>query len=118
MNLRWAWLSDNIYLPYINPRTGRHCNIGHIIDPTKRAAFGEENPDLNLTQDQVSLAIELIARPNSRAHIVSPGKYRLLIEVAAENAQPVQRNIEVIVRGKWYSQEEKMWSDGVGIAVR
>jgi hypothetical protein len=122
MNLKWSSIHElpfgaTPYLPFINPCTGRHCDIGHIIDPGFRRRFGQENPVLELPLEQVSLAFDLIAPPNSRTHIVPPGKYRLFIEVAAENAQPVERYVEVTVIGPWYSQEEKMLRDGVGIAV-
>lgn len=117
MNLRWTWFPTGTHLPFMNPGTGRHCDIAHIIDPSHRASFGEENPILHLTPQQVSLAFDVVAPPNNRAHIVQPGKYRLLIEVSAENATPARRLVEVTVRGPWYSQEETMLSDGVGIAV-
>jgi len=116
MNLKWAHL-NNIYFPSIAPRMGKHCNIGHIVDPACRHLLNEEAPRLNLTDQQTSLAFEVVAAPNHRGHIVGPGEYRLETLVAAENARPLRETIEISVRGKWYQDETQMLRDGVGVRL-
>jgi hypothetical protein len=91
MNLVWANHPGLMYFPIIGPRgSQRPCDVGHIIDPADRLDFPEENnTQLGLRPDQVSLAFDVIARPNHQGHIVGPGLYRLDIEVAARERPPV-----------------------------
>jgi hypothetical protein len=124
MNLVWAHLppsrpglAGEMYFPSISPKVGKHCDVAHIIDPQRRADFGEYNPALSLAPQQVSLAFNLIVRPNNYGHIVEPGTYRLDVRVAAENARPEPRVIEINVPGPWYQDEARMLRGGVGIRV-
>ena len=68
---------------------GKHCDIGHIVDPARRSNphIREENPRLRLTDQQTSLAFDVIAAPNHKGHIIAPGDYKLKIIIAAENAR-------------------------------
>jgi hypothetical protein len=118
MNLAWANVGE-MYFPSISPRMGKHCDVAHITDPQHRAhpLIGEDNPVLGLTPQQVSLAFNLIVKPNHRGHIVGPDTYRLALQIAAENARPVHRVVEINVPGPWYSDESKMLRGGVGIRV-
>lgn len=118
MNLKWSWFDPMVHYHIINPHTGRHCDIGHIMEPSTRQRFADEqNPNLYLEPEQVCLAFELIFTPNNRTYIVEPGHYRLVIDVVAENARPKQFTGQIYVQGRWYSDETKMLSDGVGIRV-
>jgi hypothetical protein len=119
MNLKWSWFGPMVHYPIINPGTGRHCDIGHIIEPSSRSRFAdEENPNLPLEPDRVRLAFELIFKPNNRSYIVESGNYRLIIDVGAQNARPKEFTVEINLDGHWYSEEARMLSDGVGIQVR
>jgi hypothetical protein len=118
MDLVWSNFFGGMYLPLIGAGVGKHCDIGYIVEPGKRRAFGEENLRLGLNEDQVSLTFDLIAKPNNSTHIVRPGTYRLGITITAENTRrPVRRQLEIDVRGQWYDDEERMLSDGVGIRM-
>jgi len=116
MNLKWAHL-NSMYFPSIAPQTGKRCNIGHIVDPTGRDRLNEDVPQLNLTNQQTSLTFEVIVVPNHKGHIVGPGEYCLDVLVAAENARPFRKTIEISVRGEWYADETKMLRDGVGVRI-
>jgi hypothetical protein len=116
MNLKWANIGA-IYFPSIAPNMGKHCDVGHIADPTTRDLLGEDVPSLNLTSQETSLAFDLMVVPNHRGHIIGPGKYRLHILVAAENARPITKVVEISLRGTWDKDEMKMLRDGVGIAL-
>src|SRR2546425_8249870 len=96
---------------------GKHCDVGHIADPARRDMLREDAPRLALTNQQTSLAIDLMVAPNHKGHIVGPGEYQLDILVAAENATPVPRTIQIRLLGPWYPDEQRMFRDGVGIAV-
>jgi hypothetical protein len=117
MNLKWANI-DRIYFPTIAPEMGKHCDLGHIVDPERRHLMREDAPALGLTTQQVSLAFDLMVAPNHRGHIIGPGEYQLDIRIAAENARPIKRTLAITVPGAWYADETRMLRDGVGVAVR
>lgn len=98
MNLKWANIGQ-IYFPSIAPKMGKHCDIGHIVDPTSRHLLNEDSPKLQLTREQTSLAFDLMVSPNNKSHIIGPGKYELDILVAAENARPVKFTISIFLSG-------------------
>jgi hypothetical protein len=116
MNLRWTNVGV-IYFPSIAPEIGKHCDLGHIVDPTQRHLLHEDNPRLKLNSNQTSLAFDLMVAPNHRGHIIGPGEYRLDILVAAENARPLARKVSISLRGVWDPDETLMLRDGVGISV-
>lgn len=116
MNLKWAHLGG-IYFPSIAPQMGKHCDVGHITDPSRRHLLREDAPKLGLTDQQSSLAFDLMAAPNNRSHIVGPGEYELDIMITAENSVPTKRTIVISLRGTWDTDEIKMFRDGVGLRV-
>ncbi len=116
MNLKWANVGT-IYFPNIAPDMGKHCDVGHIVDPARRHLLRENAPSLVLTNQQTSLAFDLMVAPNHRGHIIGPGEYRLDILVAAENARPIKRAIAISLPGAWYVDETIMLRDGVGVTI-
>jgi hypothetical protein len=116
MNLKWANVGT-IYFPYIAPEMGKHCDVGHIVDPARRHILHEDAPRLTLTDQQTSLAFDLMAAPNHRGHIIGPGEYQLEILVAAENVRPIKRTITISLRGPWNADETGMLRDGVGMTI-
>jgi hypothetical protein len=115
MNLKWS----NIGTMYtrIVPGMGKYCDVGHIVEPARRQAMNEDAPNLNLTNQQTSLAFDLIGAPNNKTHIVGPGEYQLDIQIAAENAHPIKKTLAISLRGTWDADPEKMLREGVGISV-
>lgn len=116
MNLKWANLGA-IYFPSIVPEMGKHCDIGHIVDPACRQLLREDAPRLALTDQQTSLAFDLMVAPNHRGHIIGPGEYQLEILVAAENVRPIKRTLTIFLRGTWDADETRMLRDGVGVTI-
>jgi hypothetical protein len=116
MNLKWANVGT-IYFPSIAPEMGKHCGVGHIVDPARRNLLGEDAPRLTLTNQQTSLAFDLMAAPNHRGHIIGPGEYQLEILVAAENVHPIKRTITISLTGTWDADETRMLRDGVGVSI-
>lgn len=116
MNLKWANLGK-IYFPTIAPQMGKHCDVGHIADPSRRHLLHEDAPKLGLTNQQASLAFDLMVAPAHRGHIIGPGEYQLDILVAAENARPTARTIALSLRGIWDADETRMLRDGVGASI-
>ena len=116
MNLKWA-NSGGTYFPIIAPEMGKHCDVGHIIDPAHRQQLNEDAPRLNLSNQLTSLAFDLVVIPNHKGHIIGPGEYQLDIVVAAENARPIKRVIVISLAGTWDPDETRMLHDGVGLSV-
>lgn len=116
MNLKWANLGT-IYFPSIAPEMGKHCDVGRIVDPSRRHLSHEDVPRFELTNEQTSLAFVLISPPNHMGHIIGPGEYRLEIFVAAENARPITRTIEISLRGTWDADETRMLRNGIGVSI-
>jgi hypothetical protein len=63
MNLKWSNVAS-IYFPRIVPGMGKHCDVGHIVDPTRRRDCGKKIPRLNLSDQEISLAFDVMAAPN------------------------------------------------------
>lgn len=116
MNLKWGNIRG-IYFPAIAPQMGKHCDVAHVTDPRRRQLLGEDVATLGLTEQQTSLAFDLMVAPNHKGHIVGPGEYELDVRVAAENALPEKRTISILLSGQWYSVETMMFRDGVGISI-
>lgn len=114
MNLRWANL-DLMYFPSISPGMGKHCDLGHIVDPPRRYAVGEQHPAI--PNEQTALAFDLMVAPSHLGHIVGPGLYRLDVVVAAENARPLRKTVEILLPVAWYPNEAQMLRDGVEVTV-
>jgi hypothetical protein len=115
MNLLWANLGQ-MYTRIV-PGMAKHCDLGHIVDPSQRDAVSEYAPALGLTQAQASLAFDLVGRPNNRTHIIGPGVYELDIQIAAENARPIKKTVNLSIKGAWYSDAVRMLREGVGISI-
>ena len=116
MNLVWSNIGV-IYFPRIAPDMGKHCDVGHVTDPSKRTEIGEDSMALGLTDEETSLAFNLQVAPNHKGHIVGPGQYRLEILIAAGNARPTKRTLYINLRGKWYIDQAIMLRDGVGVTI-
>ncbi|HJT70076.1 MAG TPA: hypothetical protein VJ731_07750 [Terriglobales bacterium] len=116
MNLIWSNFGGAMYARIV-PGMGKHCDVGHIVDPARRQVVAEDSPRLGLASSQTSLAFDLVARPNNRTHIVGPGNYELDIQIAAENVPPAKRTLTLSVVGPWYADEMRMLREGVGISV-
>jgi hypothetical protein len=120
MNLKWSHgppppKGPEIFADGISPRMGKHCDLAHIVDPAHRANIGEDLSEV--PPDQTILAFDLEIQPNTLTHLIGPGEYRLQLRIAGGNCAPVTKTIEIIVTGKWFSDESKMFSDGLGVKV-
>ena len=118
MNLRWSHsqfspLGPEIFAGGISPKMGKHCDLGHIIDPSKRVAFGINLS--NVVAGKTILELDLEVAPATLTHLLLPAVYRLEMKLAAANAEPETKTIEINHTGDWYSEETKMFSDGFGM---
>ena len=100
---------------FIFPNTFKHCELGHIIDPSKRNLVSFENTQKLSTADETIFSFNVITRYHSLYHLIGPGTYRVKILVAGENFDLLEREYELEITGKWFEEEERMLSDGLKI---
>jgi hypothetical protein len=118
MNLRWSHAgpkAPEIFAEGISPQMGRHCDLGHVVDPSLRKEVGDDLP--TLADNETVLALDLEIQPNTRSHLVPPGVYRLTLRVAAANCPPRTHVLELTLTGKWFADEPRMFTDGLGIKL-
>lgn len=118
MNLKWSHsqmspLGPEIFADGISPQMGKHCDFGHIIDPSKRTMFGHVLS--TVATGKTILALDLEMAPATLSHLVAPGTYRFELKLAAANLEPITKTIEINITGDWYSDENKMFADGIGM---
>jgi hypothetical protein len=116
MNLKWA-NGFGVHFPSIAPAMGKHCDLGHITDPAHRRRLGETSDRLGLAESAVSLAFDLIERPNHKGHIIGPGTYRLEVLIAAQNVRPERRTFNIFIKGPWTPDEATMLRENVGVSI-
>jgi len=43
--------------------------------------------------------------------------YRLELKIAAANVAPIDKTVELDVKGNWFDEEEVMFRDGIGLRL-
>jgi len=94
---------------------GKHCDLAHVIDPTKRKWFPNEEP--KASNEETVLSLDLEALPNSLTHLIKPGTYHLQLRIAAANVRPITKQVEFTITGKWFDDERQMFQDGVRLRL-
>jgi hypothetical protein len=112
LNLRWA--HSPLIFADINPRMGRHCDLGHVVDPQSAHTVGDSLPNVPPGTPLLHLDLEVV--PATRSHLLTPGTYRLQLQIAAANSRAVTTELEITLNG-WYENQEQMFSRGVGIVM-
>lgn len=103
MNLLWSHYRQVVFLPAISPKTYKHCDLAHIIDPKEREGFREEhNTWANVSTEKTVLSFDTAVKPHTQSYLVTAGTYLLNIVVAAANAEPVEETLEITLTGDWY----------------
>jgi len=117
MNLSWSHL-HGLFFPAISRGIYKHCDLAHIIDPQKRHQFAYEDKSWpNIPSQKTILSFDTVVKPNTLSHLVPFGVYRLVILVAAANAQSIRKTLEISLSGDWYDDEQQMLSEGIGIKL-
>lgn len=106
MNLKWSHYDNKIFSECISPKMGQHCTLGRIRAPDNSS--GETNDDLKF-----ELETEIV--PNTRSNEFGKGEYQLLLRIGASNCEPLEKIFQINFKGRWYDNEFKMFSDGIGI---
>src|SRR5258708_139782 len=120
MNLVWshpkpAPAGPEVFAEGISPGMGKHCDIGHIVDPSSKKDLGEH---LDRVPDNVPvLALEVEFRSSTLSHLVPPGEYQLHLKIAASNCAPRAVMVHLVLKGEWFSDEMDMFEKSVGVTV-
>jgi hypothetical protein len=120
MNLVWSNSEPDQrnYLRFLPPGMSKHCDVGHILDPKDRKDFeADDNPELKLADNEVSLTFDLIQRSLHKGYIVRQGEYRLEIVIAADNVDAVTKDVRIYFDGQWDAVQDTMLRDHVGIGL-
>jgi hypothetical protein len=115
MALRWTHKGIST-LPYILPEMPpSFCDLGHVIDPTRKVAMGEHIE--SVPDNGTVFALETEVKPNSKGNLLAPGEYRLHLKVAASNFPPRDYVVKLKLRGEWFEDEDRMFTDGIGLTL-
>lgn len=116
LNLCWSHSEDHpeVFAEGISPHMGKHCGLGRIMDPDKRADFADLEGFAN-EKCVFELAVEFPSA--TRSHLLQPGVYRLELKIAAGNLAPIDKTVELTVTDKWFDEEEVMFRDGIGLRL-
>jgi hypothetical protein len=116
MNLVWAYTQREPTLPVLLPQMPpRLCDFAHVVDPKNRLQHSENLPELD--PQSAVLALELEVQPNSLGYLLEPGEYLLSLKLVASNHAPKDYTLEVRFPGKWFDQQDMMFSDGFGLRL-
>ena len=117
MNLVWSHIRRPFF-EAISPGMEKHCDLGHIAEPIRRQQIPlEDNPQLGVPSDKTIFSFDLQVLPYTYSHLIPPGKYQLALMVAAANTNPVEKRLEITLKGDWYNEEARMLRDGIGIRM-
>ena len=83
------------------------------MEPNLRKTIGEYPKDT--MPENNCLALELEVKPNTRSHLIQVGNYKMEIKIAASNAKPVVKWLEISLKSKWYADEKSMFTDGITV---
>ena len=115
MNLRWSHSPTNnpTIFETLNPQMGKHCDLGSVSP----APNGSEKPLTGMREGESTFNLATQVFPNNNCHRLKPGKYRLEILAAAQNARPRRFNVDLNWNGIFEDSEERMLTNSLGITI-
>ena len=118
MNLVWAHSQPGereVFARGIASSMGRHCDLGHVVDPKAGPPFGVPQVDAVLGRCSFTLAVE--ASPNTGSHILEADRYVIELHIAGSNSGRVTCFVQIALDGRWYDDPETMLSTGITAQV-
>jgi len=117
MNLVWSHTDGRTFLEAISANgMGRHCDLGHILNPVAYQDINEmEKPKVLSGKAVFMLDVEF--KHFNKSYLLEPGTYRLHIIIVGQNASPESKIVEISFTGDWYEDQNKMFCDGVRINI-
>jgi hypothetical protein len=101
--------------PFIAQKLFVHCDFGNVIPPNQLHTTALNRPDL--PELRSILRLDTWVTPNTLSNFLGPGKYRIEIFVAAENADPVISHVLVSNSGEWSEEERTMIEENLTVKV-
>ena len=122
MNLKWSHAppgASPVIFTNLNPGLGRHVDLGYIVDPAKSERFvpSKEVFPERPNEDQTVISLEVEVPPATYSHLLPPGEFRITLMIGGANFNPVTKVLRLVHNGDWYSDEERMFRDSLGITV-
>jgi hypothetical protein len=68
-----------------------------------------------MKKDDTVFSFDFLSKPYTMGHLIEPGIYRFTVLVAAANTGAREQTYELVLRGQWYDEPEKMFTDGIAI---
>jgi hypothetical protein len=116
MNLCWANAGGKVTRPVLLPDMPPvYCDMAHVGDPRSRNISGENLPDV--PAGDAVLGLDLEVKPYSMGHLLEPGTYRFRVILAASNCPPRSYTLEIVFPGRWFEDEDQMFSIGFKMRV-
>jgi hypothetical protein len=122
MNLCWSHgqmvegkREIEVYAEGISPEMGKHCDIGHVVNPNNRRDWREDLPGLAATSTVLALALEVPV--STLSYLLAPGTCRLELRVAAANSPPITKVLELTLTGNWSDDPQIMFRDGISMRI-
>lgn len=117
LHLKWSNTGE-VFAEGISPGMGRHCDLGHVLDPSHRLNIGYSLDGIEDVPREVPLfTLDVEVEPFTRAHLLGPGDYQLTLQIAAANARPIKKQLRVTFKGTWSPDERDMLSRGIGFSI-
>ena len=87
------------------------------MDPTRKVAMNEHIE--GVPENRTMFALDTEVKPNSKGNLLGPGKYRLHLKVTAAVELPAAGlcAVKLELRGEWFEDEDRMFSDGIGLTL-
>lgn len=117
-NLVWSHHGSHV-LPQLPVGAERHITLGHVVDPPHRRQMGqwEDDPDRGIQAEETLFYLETFVRSNTLEYLLDPGEYQIRLQIAAANADPKTFAFHLNHTGKWFREEEQMYSQGLGLRI-
>lgn len=117
LHLKWS-NSGDVFAEGISPGMGRHCDLGHILDPSHTLNIGYSLDGIEEVPREAPLfTLDVEVQPFTRAHLLAPGDYQLTIQIAGANAKPIEKRLRMAFKGTWSIDERDMLSRGIGFSI-
>jgi hypothetical protein len=114
-NLVWEH-AGGITKPVLLPKMpSAYCDLGHIADPAKKEITLENLADVAPNETILGLDVAVKQFPNG--HLLGPGTYRFALKLGASNCDSQDYLLEVVVKGTWFEDENKMFREGFGMRL-
>lgn len=117
MNLFWSHINV-VNLPILPSHVYKNCDIFRVINPiSRKAIFFEDKTWENIDPARTILSFDTEVRTYSKNNLACCGTYQLHLIISSANSEPITKIVEINLTGSWFDEEEKMFSEGLGVSI-